>query len=63
MRGIIAGNNMRAAVLKHPRRAGAFADHLMELLQINSDLGTQCHGLGGRGNMHTRQQLIDHFHL
>ena len=59
-RCIVAGQNVRHAVLEHPRRAGAIADHFVEHLGIGADLDAESHRLGRRRDMHAGQQLVDH---
>ena len=59
-RGVVAGQDVRHPVGKHPAGTGRVADHLVELVGVGAGADAQRHRLAGCGDVHPGQVLVDH---
>ena len=62
-RRVVARQHMGHAVLEHPAVAGAVGDDLVQRLGRHAFAQAQRHRLGGGGDVHAGQQLVDDLHL
>ena len=62
-RRVVAGQHVRHAVLEHPAVAGAVRDDLVQRRGVDAFAQAQRHRLGGGGDVHAGQQLVDDLHL
>ncbi len=62
-RRVIGRQHMGHAVLEHPAVAGAVGDDLVQRRRIDTFAQTQGHGLGGSGDVHAGEQLVDDLDL
>ena len=53
---------MRHPVLPHPRTAGRRTYDFEQRLRIGAGADAECQRLGGGGDMHAGEQLVDHLH-
>ena len=62
-RRVVAGQHVRHAVLEHPAVAGAVRDHLVQRGGVDAFAQAERHRLGGGGDVHAGEQLVDDLHL
>ena len=62
-RRVVAGEHVRHAVLEHPAVAGAVRDDLVERRRVDAFAQAERHRLGGGGDVHAGEELVDDLHL
>ena len=62
-RRVVVGQHVRHPVLEHPAVAGAVRDDVVQRGGVDAFAQAERHRLGGGGDVHAGQQLVDDLHL